>query len=113
MALDNDESEAWAQCKDMISGIFAGGAAKIIEYPFDTLKVLLQINPDRSFSTVQFTRNVIQKEGISRIYRGLSAPLYGSCLEYFTTFWMLSSNLYLFVSHRSPHSKLFELIQMI
>merc|ERR1719300_2362168 len=72
----------------MISGIFAGGAAKIIEYPFDTLKVLLQINTDRSFSTVQFTRNVIQKEGVSRIYRGLSAPLYGSCLEYFTTFWM-------------------------
>ena len=93
MARGRDRSEAVAQCKDMVSGIFAGAAAKIIEYPLDTLKVLLQINPDRSFSTIQFARNVVQKEGIFRIYRGLSAPLCGSCVEYFTTFWMLSVNV--------------------
>ena len=84
------KDERMEQLKDMLSGMVAGGAAKVLEYPFDTLKVLLQINTEASFSTIQFTRNIIQQEGVARIYRGLSAPLFGSCLEFLTTFWMLS-----------------------
>eukprot|EP01083_Nonionella_stella_P129832 393963_1 len=94
-----ETTEALAQCKDMISGIFAGGSSKIIEYPLDTFKVLCQIHPEKSFSTLQLTRDVIQNEGITRIYRGLSAPLFGSCLEYFTTFWMFGAAERYFKSH--------------
>ena len=78
----------------MISGIFAGGTSKIIEYTLDTIKVLCQINTDKNFSTFQLTKNTLQNEGITRIYRGLSAPLFGSCLEYFTTFWMFSNCIF-------------------
>jgi len=81
-------SEALEQSIDMFSGIVAGAIAKALEYPFDTIKVLCQIQPQRSFSTLQLAKNVLFNEGIFRIYRGLSAPLFGSCLEYFTTFWM-------------------------
>ena len=90
MEHEPESNEALAQIKDMISGIFAGGASKILEYPLDTIKVLCQINTEKNFSTFQLTKNTIQNEGITRIYRGLSAPLFGSCLEYFTTFWMFS-----------------------
>lgn len=96
MEHEPESNEAIAQFKDMLSGIIAGGTSKIIEYPLDTLKVLCQINTEKSFSTYQLTQNVLKNEGISRIYRGLSAPLFGSCLEYFTTFWMFS---YHFIVH--------------
>ena len=86
----HESSEVLAQCKDMISGIIAGGSSKILEYPLDTLKVLCQINPERP-NMIQMTRDIVQNEGISRIYRGLSAPLFGSCLEYLTTFWMFGA----------------------
>jgi len=88
----------------MLSGIVAGGTAKIIEYPLDTLKVLCQINPaGQSFSTLQFTKNLVQQEGVMRIYRGLSAPLFGSCLEYFTTFWMFGAAERYFKSMTNKH----------
>lgn len=91
MERDPESNEALAQMKDMFCGVFAGGMSKLIEYPFDTLKVLCQINNDETFSTMQYSYNVIKNEGIFRVYRGLSAPLFGSMLEFFVQFWLFGS----------------------
>eukprot|EP00483_Globobulimina_turgida_P006554 UN06564 len=94
----------------MLAGILAGGVGKVIEYPLDTFKVLCQINPETSFSTIQLAKDVIKNEGITRIYRGLSAPLFGSCLEYFTTFWMFgAAERYLKSSTNKRELTLFEI----
>ena len=91
---ESASNEALAQFKDMLSGIIAGGMAKIVEYPLDTIKILGQLNnPQQTFSPFESTKNLLRNEGIMRIYRGLSAPLFGSCLEFFTTFWMFSNNV--------------------
>ena len=89
-----EKNESLAQIKDITAGCFAGAIGKIIEYPFDTLKVLCQINNTniKNQSTFAITKNVLQNEGILRIYRGLSAPLFGSCFENLIVFWLFGSS---------------------
>ena len=89
-----EKNEPLAQIKDITAGCFSGAVAKIIEYPFDTLKVLCQINSIniQNQSTFEITRNVLRNEGIFRIYRGLSAPLFGSCFENLIVFWLFGSS---------------------
>eukprot|EP00484_Ammonia_sp_Unknown_P028431 CAMPEP_0197032524 /NCGR_PEP_ID=MMETSP1384-20130603/11191_1 /TAXON_ID=29189 /ORGANISM="Ammonia sp." /LENGTH=328 /DNA_ID=CAMNT_0042462207 /DNA_START=6 /DNA_END=992 /DNA_ORIENTATION=+ len=93
MERKTEKNESLAQIKDIAAGCFAGAIAKVIEYPFDTIKVLCQINQSNieAQSTLQITRNVLQNEGILRIYRGLSAPLIGSCVENLIVFWLFGS----------------------
>lgn len=88
-----EQSEPLAQIKDITAGCLAGAIGKFIEYPFDTLKVLCQINTDNinQQSTYAITKNVLQNEGFFRIYRGLSAPMIGSCLENLIVFWLFGS----------------------
>ena len=63
----------------------AGIAGKIIEYPFDTIKVRLQSQP--SYPQPLYTgpvdcfRKSFRDEGISGLYRGISAPLIGAAME--------------------------------
>merc|ERR1719242_986349 len=98
-----EQNESLAQIKDITAGCFAGAIGKIIEYPFDTLKVLCQINESHieSQSTLQITRNVIEKEGLWRMYRGLSAPLFGSCFENLIVFWLFGSTERYFKKHHT------------
>jgi len=47
------KNEQTAQVKDMLAGILSGGLVKALEYPLDTLKVLMQIEKKKRFSRPQ------------------------------------------------------------
>ena len=87
MERDVEKNESIAQLKDVLSGILPGSLAKIIEYPFDTIKVLSQIENSSNVSTSHIIRQIYYKEGINRLFRGLSAPLLGSIGENIIFFW--------------------------
>ncbi|KAF2146723.1 uncharacterized protein K452DRAFT_348435 [Aplosporella prunicola CBS 121167] len=70
--------------KDIVFGSVAGIAGKFIEYPFDTVKVRLQSQPDH----IQLYRGPLDcfqkswaKDGVMGLYRGISAPLFGAAIE--------------------------------
>ncbi len=70
----------------------AGIVGKYIEYPFDTVKVRLQSQPDhlplRYRGPLDCFRQSIHADGVLGLYRGISAPLVGAALE--------TSSLFLF-----------------
>lgn len=63
----------------------AGVVGKYIEYPFDTVKVRLQSQPDhlplRYKGPLDCFRQSIRADGFLGLYRGISAPLVGAALE--------------------------------
>jgi len=61
-----------------VSGALAGGAGKIVEHPFDTAKVRLQLGQPLPTS-------------LREAYRGLPAPLLSGCAETSTLFTVRSS----------------------
>lgn len=71
--------------KDIAFGSIAGMAGKVVEYPFDTVKVRLQSQPDhvrlQYSGPLDCFRQSIQSDGIRGLYRGLSAPLVGAAAE--------------------------------
>ncbi|KAK2871615.1 hypothetical protein FQN49_003004 [Arthroderma sp. PD_2] len=71
--------------KDIVFGSVAGMVGKCIEYPFDTVKVRLQSQPDglplRYNGPIDCFRQSIRQEGIHGLYRGISAPLLGAAIE--------------------------------
>lgn len=71
--------------KDITFGSVAGVIGKTIEYPFDTIKVRLQSQPDTLPLIYQGPldcfRQSIRTEGITGLYRGISAPLVGAAIE--------------------------------
>ncbi len=58
---------------------------KFIEYPFDTVKVRLQSQPDhlppRYTGPLDCFRQSIKADGVLGLYRGISAPLVGAAAE--------------------------------
>ncbi|KAL1894426.1 mitochondrial ornithine carrier protein [Sporothrix stenoceras] len=78
--------------EDIIYGSLAGIVGKYIEYPFDTVKVRLQSQPDhlplRYTGPLDCFRQSIRADGLLGMYRGISAPLVGAALE--------TSSLFLF-----------------
>lgn len=75
---------------DILYGSVAGSAGKVVEYPFDTIKVRLQSQP---FDRLQYKgpldccRQSIQSEGIRGLYRGVSTPILGAAAETASLFW--------------------------
>ncbi|KAL3456673.1 mitochondrial carrier domain-containing protein [Aspergillus heterothallicus] len=71
--------------KDIAFGSFAGMIGKIIEYPFDTVKVRLQSQPDhlplRYNGPLDCFHQSFQAEGLRGLYRGISAPMAGAAVE--------------------------------
>lgn len=63
----------------------AGIAGKYIEYPFDTVKVRLQSQPDhlplRYTGPLDCFKQGFRNDGFLGLYRGVSAPLVGAALE--------------------------------
>lgn len=57
----------------------------MIEYPFDTIKVRLQSQPDyaplRYAGPLDCFRQSLRAEGFAGLYRGISAPLLGAAIE--------------------------------
>ncbi|KAL4878244.1 mitochondrial carrier domain-containing protein [Aspergillus karnatakaensis] len=71
--------------KDIVFGSVAGMIGKIIEYPFDTVKVRLQSQPDhlplRYNGPLDCFRQSFRAEGLRGLYRGISAPMMGAAVE--------------------------------
>eukprot|EP01062_Namystynia_karyoxenos_P070251 TRINITY_DN65641_c0_g1_i1.p1 TRINITY_DN65641_c0_g1~~TRINITY_DN65641_c0_g1_i1.p1 ORF type:complete len:306 (+),score=105.10 TRINITY_DN65641_c0_g1_i1:83-1000(+) len=76
----------WA--KDIGSGTTAGMCSKLIEYPFDTVKVRLQTDTTGRFTSgYDCLKQTYTKEGVSGIYRGVMSPIAGAMAENATLFW--------------------------
>ncbi|KAI5249811.1 hypothetical protein E4T47_00864 [Aureobasidium subglaciale] len=79
------QQQAITALKDVVFGSFAGMAGKYIEYPFDTVKVRLQSQPDnmplRYTGPVDCFRQSFRRDGLKGLYRGISAPLFGAAVE--------------------------------
>lgn len=77
--------------KDVVFGSAAGMAGKVIEYPFDTVKVRLQSQPGnlplRYNGPLDCFRQSIQADGFRGLYRGISAPMAGAAIENSCLFW--------------------------
>ena len=77
--------------KDVVCGSLAGIVGKYIEYPFDTVKVRLQSQPDglplRYNGPLDCFKKSLQRDGFLGIYRGISAPLVGAAVETSTLFF--------------------------
>ncbi|KXG51679.1 Mitochondrial carrier protein [Penicillium griseofulvum] len=71
--------------KDIIFGSSAGMAGKLFEYPFDTVKVRLQSQPEhlplRYAGPVDCFRQSFRADGLRGLYRGISAPMTGAAVE--------------------------------
>ena len=71
--------------KDITFGSIAGIAGKVVEYPFDTVKVRLQSQPDhlplKYKGPLDCFRQSIQQDGFKGLYRGVSAPFAGAAAE--------------------------------
>ena len=78
----NPATEAF---QDIAFGSIAGIAGKVVEYPFDTVKVRLQSQPDhlplRYSGPLDCFRQSIQQDGFRGLYRGVSAPFAGAAAE--------------------------------
>ena len=85
------KNEKLAQLKDILAGTFAGAFSKLVEYPLDTIKVLIQVRPvslnQESPNAFLTFRDALSEGGIRRIYRGLSVPLVGATGENLISFW--------------------------
>jgi len=92
--------------KDIIFGSAAGIVGKFIEYPFDTVKVRLQSQPDglpiQYKGPLDCFRQSWRADGIQGLYRGISAPLVGAAVETSSLFFSVSLHLPLL----RPNSKL-------
>ena len=71
--------------KDITYGSIAGIVGKFVEYPFDTVKVRLQSQPDhlplRYTGPLDCFKQSIAEDGLRSLYRGISAPLVGAAAE--------------------------------
>ncbi|KAI0147693.1 amino acid transporter arg-13 [Xylariaceae sp. FL1272] len=80
-----ERSSAMEAIEDIVYGSFAGVMGKYIEYPFDTVKVRLQSQPDhlplRYTGPLDCFRQSIKADGFLGLYRGISAPLVGAAAE--------------------------------
>lgn len=71
--------------KDLTFGSIAGVVGKIIEYPFDTVKVRLQSQPNTPVlgyaGPLDCFQKSIRHDGFLSLYRGVSAPIFGAAVE--------------------------------
>jgi Mitochondrial carrier protein len=80
--------------KDIAYGSIAGIVGKMIEYPFDTVKVRLQAQPEHL--PLMYTgpwdcfKQSVNQHGFSGLYRGVSAPLVGAAVETSSLFFSVS-----------------------
>ena len=80
-----DADYIYKAVRDVVFGSAAGMVGKIIEYPFDTVKVRLQSQSNdlsyRYSGPLDCFRKSVGKDGVLSLYRGLSAPLLGAAVE--------------------------------
>ncbi|MCJ1279393.1 hypothetical protein MMC21_007217 [Puttea exsequens] len=84
--LEGNAPSAYTEAfKDIACGAVSGMVGKTIEYPFDTIKVRLQSQPEhlppRYAGPLDCFRQSLRAEGVPWLYRGISAPLFGAAVE--------------------------------
>ena len=69
--------------KDFLAGTCAGFGGKMIEYPFDTIKVKMQTaaKGGPQVGSLACFRQTLAQGGVSALYEGLPLPLAGTMLE--------------------------------
>ncbi|KAK0933480.1 mitochondrial ornithine carrier protein [Friedmanniomyces endolithicus] len=94
IAITKVQEQSSEALKDIAFGSLAGTVGKIVEYPFDTVKVRLQSQPDhlplRYTGPLDCFRQSMNQEGLRGLYRGVSAPLVGAAAETACLFWSYS-----------------------
>lgn len=84
-ATSSSPNQATEALKDITFGSIAGIAGKVVEYPFDTVKVRLQSQPDhlplQYKGPLDCFKQSIQQDGVRGLYRGVSAPFAGAAAE--------------------------------
>ena len=60
-----------------------------VGFPFDLAKTRLQSSKE-PLTLVRCISNILTKDGVLGLYRGMSAPLMGASLTFGLTFWGLS-----------------------
>lgn len=84
-------SQSLEALKDITFGSIAGIVGKVVEFPFDTVKVRLQSQPDhlplRYTGPLDCFRQSIRQDGFRGLYRGVSAPFAGAAAETACLFW--------------------------
>ncbi|KAF2636097.1 mitochondrial carrier [Massarina eburnea CBS 473.64] len=85
VSADYNHTQGQEAIQDVICGSIAGVGGKYVEYPFDTVKVRLQSQPNRL--PLQYNGPLdcfaksLKQDGFFGIYRGISAPLVGAAVE--------------------------------
>lgn len=74
---------------DFVAGTVGGCAGKLLDYPLDTVKVLLQSQNGKVIyrGAWHCLRHTVQEKGFRSLYQGLSSPLLGSMAENALLFW--------------------------
>ncbi|KAI8808321.1 mitochondrial carrier domain-containing protein [Cladochytrium replicatum] len=82
------DSTTESALKDLAYGSIAGVTGKVVEFPFDTVKLRLQTQPvgpnGRGLlfnGAIDCFGKTVRGEGFSGLYKGLSTPLFGSVVE--------------------------------
>ena len=65
---------------DLLSGFAGGVALCLVGHPFDTLKVLMQLQPASYPSLASAASQTVSKHGLGGLYRGVGSPLIGNGL---------------------------------
>eukprot|EP01059_Diplonema_ambulator_P036449 TRINITY_DN907_c0_g1_i15.p1 TRINITY_DN907_c0_g1~~TRINITY_DN907_c0_g1_i15.p1 ORF type:complete len:290 (+),score=87.26 TRINITY_DN907_c0_g1_i15:43-912(+) len=74
--------------KDITAGTISGICSKMIEYPFDTVKVRLHTDSTGRYKgAMDCFVSTYKTEGIKGIYRGVGSPIAGAMAENATLFW--------------------------
>lgn len=92
----SDANDAMDPMKEITIGAISGMFGKLVEFPFDTIKVRLQSSKE-SLLTIGMIRKTYNQEGIiNGFYKGLKTPLIGACMEtavLFTSFEWSSAEI--------------------
>lgn len=65
---------------DLVAGTVAGFAICGVGHPFDTLKVLMQMQPGKYQGMMDAGRQTISQHGLLGLYKGVASPLVGNGL---------------------------------
>ncbi|KAJ9468958.1 Mitochondrial substrate carrier family protein S [Diplonema papillatum] len=77
-----------AAIKDVAAGTISGMCSKLIEYPFDTVKVRLHTDVTGKYTgALHCLKSTFAEGGVRGIYRGVGSPIAGAMAENATLFW--------------------------
>ena len=74
--------------RDFVAGTMGGFASKLVDYPLDTVKVLLQTDYSSKYRGAwHCLHHTVKTKGVPAVYKGISSPLLGSMAENALLFW--------------------------